>query len=353
MTLLSRLSPAPRLYFETAGGVEEPPPRRGRRYWIVARSLCRFLAVPLLPEAPTARQLEAIELEIKRSSPFSETGSYFHLGREVASVWIWDQAATRAAAAAVGADLARLRILPEPAMHPGGDDGVRLVASLDGVEGQNWAGGSLTASRWWRTIPDARSWMLFQQGASVHPDRIGRAIPNPQRLPWLQRPRTQRSRRLSFSLAETDLRLVAAALAAAIVIAYGYQGSQWLRLRADTAALAAEIKGRSNAVEPLLAWRTRALDNLASIQALRELDRYPSQLALMARIAEVLPREEARLTGWLYDRGQLDVELAADQPLDVVKLVRSLESVERFKAVAAERTGSHNDLRLRITIDPL
>jgi hypothetical protein len=279
MTLLSRLSPAPRLYFETAGGVEEPPPRRGRRYWIVARSLCRFLTVPLLPEAPTARQLEAIELEIKRSSPFSETGSYFHLGREVASVWIWDQAATRTAAAAVGADLARLRILPEPAMHPGGEDGVRLVACLEGVEGQNWAGGSLTASRWWRALPDARAWMLFQQGASVHPERIGRAIPNPQRLPWLQRPRTQRSRRLSFSLAETDLRLVAAALAAAIVIAYGYQGSEWLRLRADTAALAAEIKGRSAAVEPLLAWRMRQITATITAQ--------PSETALIALLARI------------------------------------------------------------------
>ena len=65
------------------------------------------------------------------------------------------------------------------------------------------------------------------------------------------------------------------------------------------------------------------------------------------------------VASWPLGRLQHDIPIEIDgarrveQPLDVVKLVRSLESVERFKAVAAERTGSHNDLRLHITIDPL
>ena len=73
----------------------------------------------------------------------------------------------------------------------------------------------------------------------------------------------------------------------------------------------------------------------------------------MARVTEVLPPGKTRFTAWIYDRGQLELGIASDRPLDVVKLVRSLEGIEHFKGVAAERTGADNSLRLHVTLDPL
>src|SRR5438876_3223281 len=137
IALAARLSPPPRLFFETPTGVEEPPPGRGRRYWIVARSLCRFFKVPLLAGASRGRQLDALTLEVKRLSPFDNTGWHLHLGDDFALIWLWDQSATRDAAAAVGIDVARLRVMPEPAMQSPGDEGLRLVETLHGVEGQH------------------------------------------------------------------------------------------------------------------------------------------------------------------------------------------------------------------------
>lgn len=353
IALAARLSPAPRLYFETASGIEEPPPGRGRRYWIVARSLCRFFTVPLLREVSRSRQLDMLALEVKRLSPFEETGSHLHMGDDFAGIWLWDQAVTRAAATAIGAEMSGLRVVPETAMLPPGTDGARLIETLDGIEGQHWVAGCLAASRWWRVVPDDHAWVRFQRGASLAPERLGGAAPQPIQLPWLTRPWTRTRQPRSFDLAETDMRLVAASIAAALMIVYGYQGAEWLRVTGNVGELGDEIGRRSAAIEPLLDARTRALDNQSAIRVLSELDRFPRQLSLMARVTEVLPAGQTRLTDWVYDRDQLDLGIAGDQPLDVVKLVRSLERLDHFKSVAAERTGTNNSLRLHVTLDPL
>ena len=350
---IARLTPGVQLYFETPNGVEMPPTRRGRRYWIVSRALCRFFKVGLLADAPRARQLDALSLEIKRLSPFEETGSHFHLGASFASVWLWDQRATRAAGQAVGIDIERLRILPEPALLAQAEDEVRLIETLDGVEAQCWVDGCLAASRWWPVLPDARAWVLFQRGASVSPERLATTVPSALRPGWLHRPWTKTRSSRSFHPTQVDLRLVAAGLAAFFLIAYAYEGAKWWRSTSDLGGLAGEIATRSNAIEPVLDARTQALGNLAAIRVLRGLDRFPGQLALMARVAEVLPQNQARLTAWTYDRGQLDLDISSSQPLDVVKLVRTLESIDHFKSVAAERTGSGNTLRLHVTVEPL
>jgi hypothetical protein len=319
----------------------------------VARSRCRFFNVKLLAGAARGPQFDALALEVRRLSPFAETGWHLDLGRDHAAIWLWDQGATRAAAAAVGVDIARMRVVPEPAMLPPGDDGVRLIETVDGVEGQHWLAGHLTASRWWSGLPSDRDWLMFQRGAALPPDRLGRETPPPFRLPWLVRPWTTTRRAGSLDLARIDLRLVAASVAAAAMIAYGYQGAEWWRVSRAAAGVADEVAQRSQAIEPLLEARSRALDNQSAIGLLHQFDRFPTQLSLMARVAEALPGTHTTLTAWVYDRGQLELGIAADQPIDVVKLVRALEGLDHFKSVAAERTGINNSLRLRVTLAPL
>jgi hypothetical protein len=341
-----RSAPAGRLYLETVGGVELPRAGRGRRYWIVSRGLCRFFRVPLLADAPRASQLDAIALDIRRLSPFAETGSHLHLGPGFAGLWLWDQRATQTAAAATGVDVSRLRVLPEPALRPAGEAGLRLVEGLDGVEGQYWTDRGLSASRWWPLPPDEREWLLFQRGAAAKPEEVTGTVPVPLRLGWVDRPWTRTRSGGVFDPSQIDLRLVAAGLAVVVLAGYGYQGARYLHARQAAAAQAGEIAARTAAIEPILNDRTRALDNLAAIGVLRELDRYPGQLALMARVAEALPQDGTRLDDWLYDRGQLELSIAGSRPLDVVRLVRALEGSGYFTAVAAERSGNNNTLRL-------
>jgi len=61
-----------------------------------------------------------------------------------------------------------------------------------------------------------------------------------------------------------------------------------------------------------------ALGNAAAIRRLHQLDPYPSQLALMARSPKSCQKTETHLAEWSYDRGQIEMTIAADHPLDAV-----------------------------------
>ena len=351
-SLMAWRSAPPRLYLHTRNGVQEPASGHGRRYWVVARELCRFFQIPLLPDAAVKRQLDALGLQIKRLSPFAETGSHFHFSPDFVSLWLWDQGAVQEAAASIGADIGRLRILPETALMPGATEGVRLVVTSNGIEGQSWSQASLAASRWWPALPDSRSWVLFQRGASVPPDRIAASLPQPQRLDWLNRPWTRAPASASHGLARIDLRLAAAGLGVAILIGYGYFGGEWLRLAREVHMASSQSAARLGALEPELQTRTTALANAAAIESLRKLDRFPSQLALMARVAEILPRNTAHFAEWTFEHGKLQVAVAADHRLDAVFFVRSLEKIPGLTGVAAEPLGNGNALRIRLTVEP-
>jgi hypothetical protein len=350
-TLAARLTGARRLYLETTVGVELPPRGRGRCYWIVARELCRFFRVPLLAEAARAHQRDALALDIRRLSPFELTGSHYHLSPGFASLWLWDQQRTQTAGAAVGVDVSRVRVLPEPALLPAMQSGVRLIETLRGFDGQYWDKGGLSASRWWPRVPDERAWILFLRGASVAPDLTSPVVPAAIHLSWLERRWTKTRNTNSFDLSRLDLRLVAAGAAAVLLVAYGYQVAESVRVGQDLRRLAQEIDARSTAIEPLLSARTQALDNQSAVRALRQLDPFPDQLSLMAQVAEVLPGDGTHFIEWLYDRGHLDLTLAGDQPLDVVRFVRLLERSGAFNGVAAERTGNNNTLRLGASVE--
>lgn len=349
--LLSRLLPAPRRYLHTSGGVREPAGGRGGRQWIVSRGLCRFFKVPLLPEAAASRQLDALKLQIERLSPFDEPGSCHHFGAGFVSLWLWDQEAVRLAAEAIGVDMARLRVLPETALLPPAAGGVRLVETLEGFEAQNWVEGSLAASRWWPSLPDARAWTLFQRGASVAPEHISPMPPRPVRLDWLDRPWPQSRGGGSFDIGRLDLRLAAGVVVAMLLIGYGYLGAEYLRLAHELSLVEAATAAQTHATQPELRARAQALENQAAIHTLHDLDRYPGQLALMARVTEILPKNETHLADWTWEHGQLQLTVAADHQLDALYFVRSLQKIDGFGNVAAERAGE-NSLRIRLTVAP-
>lgn len=348
---LSRFSAAPRLYLQTAAGVREPRGNRGRRYWVVSRGLCRFFKVPLLADAAAADQRDALRLELDRLSPYVDTGSHIDISGDFASLWLWDQEAVAAAAEAIGIEVERVVVLPETALLPKAAEGVRLVATLDGVEGQCWSGGGLAASRWWPAPPDDRAWVLFQRGASVAPDQLATTAPAPVQLDWLDRPWTREHAGGALDLGRLDLRLVIGAALGLVVLGYAYLGAEWLRLAYDIHGLRSVIAAHDKAIRPVLDARATALENLAAIRMLNGLDGYPSQLAVMAHVAEILPKVATRFTEWSYDHGQLAVTVASNHPLDALFFVRSLQRIDGFSNVAVERAENDNSLRIRLTID--
>jgi hypothetical protein len=345
-------STVPRLYLHTRNGVREPPPGRGRTYWVVARELCRFFRVPLLPGAAVKQQLDALALQTRRLSAYDETGSHCHFGADFISLWLWDQAFVRHAAEAIGVDISRLRVLPEGALVPSAAAGVRLIETLDGFEGQSWIDGGLAASRLWPAPPDDRAWVLFQRGASVPPDRITNTTPMAMQLDWLDRPWTRSRLSPALGLAQVNLPYVAAIAGAAILVAFGYFGSEWLRIERDIHTVKAQTAARSADVGPVVKARGTALADAAAADNLRKLDKFPSQLALMARIAEIMPQNETRFVEWAFERGQLQLTVAATHRLDALYFVKALQGIKGFTKVESERAFDENSLRLKLVVDP-
>ncbi len=352
LSTLTRWTSAPaRLYLHSTSGVREPPPGRGRHYWVVARELCRFFRVPLLPGAAVKQQLDALALQTKRLSAFAETGSHFHFAENFISLWIWDQGLVRDAADAIGVDIARLRVLPETALKPNVDEGVRLVETLDGVEGQSWSDGSLAASRLWPAPPDERAWVMFQRGASVPPDRITAVPPEPMQLEWLDRPWTRSRASSQLDLARVNVPMVAATIGAALLVAYSYLGAEWIRVERDIGVVRAQAASRSQELEPEMQARAKALKTVAEIETLRKLDPYPTQLWVMSNISDIMPQNDTHFTEWNFDRGKLQIGVAAGHRLDAIYFVRALQSIKGFKDVEAERATDDNSLRVRLAVD--
>jgi len=350
--LTTRFIPRPRLYLHRIDGVDDDVQGRGRRVWIVSRALCRFFKVPFLVEASAARQFDALKLQIERLSPFAQTGSHYHFGATAIGLWVWDARTIEEAADAAGVSAKRLMALPEAALQPTGD-GLRLVQCLDGVEGQYWVNGDLIASRWWPAIPDNRNWALFQRGASVSPDRLSSEPPEPVRLPWLAKSWTKTPIEGWVDIASFDLRVAAAGIGILLLVGYGYLGAEWLRLCWSASDTESQIAAVSNRNKPLTHARAAAIEDAAVITQLHALDLYPGPLTLMAWVASILPKNETHFTGWSYDRGQLEITLGAEHPLDATFFVRALDKIPGFKNVSAERAGGDNTLRIRLAIEPL
>ncbi len=344
--LAALLRPPPRLYRQRRDGVDLPDAGRGPRWWILSRGLCRFHRIPLAPGG--SRQ--SLTLAMARLSPFEETATHLHTGDRFVTAWLWDQGAAFAAAREAGLDPRQLRFLPETVLLPPQPEGLRLVETMDGVEAQYWNDGSLVASRWWAEPPDDQAWLLFQRGGSLPPDRLSAVPPRPLQLAWLERPWTRPRPGAKLALGRVDARLAAAALALPALVALGIQAGQAMRLSHDIGVLEREVAARSEDVRPILDARSRALDNLAAIRLWRDVDPYPGQLRLMALVARKLPANETHFTDWSFDRGQLEVTLAANRPLDTLSFVRGFEGADGFRNVTVERVGSDNALRIRLMV---
>jgi len=158
--------PYQRFFLQHRDGIERPSAWRGRRYWVVARSLCAF-RVFRLPDAERSSLRDFAALKVREWAPYEEVGFHLHLTRDAARVWVWDGARVRDGMLAMGIKPGRFAVLPETAVQERAADGVHLFACLEGFEGQMWSEGELKAGRWWAEMPNPEQWLEFQRAAGV------------------------------------------------------------------------------------------------------------------------------------------------------------------------------------------
>jgi hypothetical protein len=283
--------------------------------WVLARPWYRFKRFDL-KLVPRASRTAALNLQLQQWTPFTRSGYYLAWDENCALVFCWDAERVEQLTAGQGLKPARVRVLPETLLRPKHDAaGARLLVSLQGYEGQIWADGQLNFSRCWQHIPSSNEWLGFQRDAGCLPETQQQDVPMAQNLPLIDEPWAKESSGGGFSIDSwRDEKLAYFALSLLLLPPTGWYASQLNQYRLSNDRLQAEYAALQQEAAPVADARGHALQALARVQQLQAIDPYPSQLELMAWIAEKLIREGDRLTEWNYQDGKLQITLtlAAD-----------------------------------------
>ncbi len=340
-------SPSPNFFLQYRDRVDRPTVWRGRRYWVLSRSLCAFRSFRL-PTTARSDLRNFAAIRAREWAPFADVGFHVHLGADAARVWAWDAARVGDAMAVAGLRADRVAVVPETAVQAQAADGLRLVACLEGCEAQAWSGGELKASRWWPEPPSSHQWVEFQRTAGMPVDPLVHVPPVETPL-WRRRPWTSSGEGLGSSI-ERRQRELATAGGAILVALYGYFGAS---LTQHALALSA-VEGRVSAAErqaaPVFRDRTQAAANQEFLTNFAALSPYPSQLALFARVAEKLPRNGVRIVAWSYQEGDLQFTLLSPVPADILFYVQTYSAVPGFTDVTADRVDNDRTLRIKLRL---
>ncbi len=339
-----------RRYSQRLAATVPAPNRLGAAQWVLSRPLYRFCRFDL-KHVPKAQRTQALRLQIRQWSPYASPGQYVVWGQDDALVWAWDADRLEADLAAQELKPKSTRIIPESLLHPPLLSGLRLVACLDGVEGQLWQEQRLVHSRWWSEPPSAAEWLNFQRDAGIAPGQ-GDAVPAPQALPWLKQP-WAKTADLGWG-EDQALPHERWLIGGVILLLAGFttwHGIELIKTRQAVAQLRTQLAEAGQSAYPLLEARRKALDALARIETLRATNPYPAQLALLAEVAKQLPKDGAHLKEWDYQNGRLKMTVASPNKLSSSFLVKKLQDAGWFRNVQA--APSNDPTTLTLTMETL
>lgn len=308
--------------------------------WVVSRALCRYRFFDL-KTIPVNNRPQALELQLQQWSPFMRRGQYGVWTDDGAMVWCWDAERVAMDAASQSLNPKKMTLVPEPLMQPRQVDGLFLVRGLDGVEGQFWREQVLADCRWWAEAPSEAEWRNFQRDAGVMPEQQQVAVPAPLvpeelTAPWAK------SAQLGFA-GSSSQQLEGAVVFMAVLGLVGvtaWYGSTWLHTRQAMELRQAELKKAEQQSVPNREARQQALAALARIRTVQNIDIYPQQMEVMARIANSLPKDGTYLTEWDYQNGQLKISVASPNKINQGDLIKSLQDAGVVTGVRAVPGGA-------------
>lgn len=311
---------------------------------MLARSLCLHARFPVPKDLPPAKREAALRLKILEWSPHASPGMLIDWAETEAGVWIWDSQKVEETIRAAGLDPKRMTILPETALAEPGADGARIVAGLEGLEGQTWREGRLTASRWWPSPPSAEEWRRFQRAAALAPDLQSAVPPEPAPSLWRDTPWVRTNRRWLALVNEAGRMRLALAAAVILTLPIVYEGAALAHLKTRTFSAEATLSDLRRRADPVIKARLQAEAALDCVRALLQLDPYPDQLALLAKVGGQLPPNGTALGDWSFQNGDLRFTLTHQNPLDSSYYVRLFEALQIFERVRAEPQGDGKTL---------
>lgn len=337
-----------RRFFQGAEKIEPAANRLGVAQWVLARPLYRYRKFDI-SQVPKKNRPQALQLELGQWTPFAESSYYIGWRDDQALVWCWDRSKTEQAIRSQRLNPKRVQVLPETLLRSSMQDGVRLMHCVEGFEGQVWQQGALVHSRWWPHMPSAEDWLMFQRDASIAPETQQRQPPAAQSSPlgaspWL----TTTGDRAD---ANQNERLVVAASILLLMLPTLWYGINLYKTHQSKRHYQVVLAQLKQQVEPIMLARSQALDYLVRIRSLHAITQYPEQLALMSKVAEVLPNDKSYLKEWSFQSGKLKITLALPNEVASSTLVSNLQLAGYFRDVKA--LPSQNPRILTMQMDVL
>lgn len=322
-----------RRFIQGTEKTETPQNRFGALQWVLARPLYRFQTFDL-GQVPPKNRSQALRLELAQWTPFADSGYYVGWHGQQALVWCWDADLVRQAIAAQRLKPQRVRILPESVLQIPLQSGLSLVRCQKGYDAQLWRKDRLERSRWWSQLPTQDEWLTFQRDAGITPSEQQLQPPAPcvsllNLQPWVKEAES------SDGLAIQLERMIIALAIFLLSLPTFWNGFGLYNMRQATAQLHEQQVQLQREAEPIIKARSLALDHLMRINALHALAPFPEQLALMARVAEVLPQDNSYLKNWDFRSGQLKITIASTSDISTTSLIGVLQQTGFFRDVKA------------------
>jgi len=325
-----------------------------------------------MSDIPLAEWKNALDILIQQWSPFKETGRYIVSGtgyeaeprnqieprnqfephnqpREIAQVWIGDEAERFIAMKDAGKNISR--IFPETILYPPPEtDTLRLVICVEGIEAQIWKEGILIASHHWKRDISPKEWVKFLLANDMNPSI---QIPEPEAVQMLNQPWGKSSDNYSqFKIPKAAFQMITGVLIFFLI----WQSVGIWRWHQGEKILNEQISLLTQEAEPLLNARSRAISCKDNADKLLSLNAYPPQLNMMAAIADNLS-QNIRLAEWHYNQGRVAFTLKGihseqGKDLDPRYYVETYQKLPYFKEVSAEKGVSPDELVVKMECTP-
>ena len=314
---------------------------------IISRELCHFETMPTTAGGQSFRRYEAAKLSAKARTPIQNPAFYFDWGQDQIGIWSWSKSLTEGLTDFEG------EVLPETVLHPPLDNGARLVATIDGFEGQVWRNRQLIASRWWPRRPEASEWTGFLRASRVF--EASADIPAPlDPVEFLDRPvNAQPYTALLDRLRAINWRDMTALALVFVVVPSLFFFGQWAHLSLTKQSLTAEVASLSEQTAEISAARQSAQN------ASNELTAYAASLnrnhpaALLASVSEELAQFSIRLEAFEQTDNRLTLNLRTNDGFAPEALVRAMESNAQLNNVSIEPGRGAGEWTLSARLEPV
>jgi hypothetical protein len=300
---------------------------------------------------PENKKKALLRVQVRRWAPFSNAQFVAQWAGSRACVYAWNEDEVKTAILTAGFSERRCIVYPETFLRPPFENGPRLVAAIDGFEGQVWQDGFLAFTRWWPRAPSQLEWGMFLRAAGTQLPPQGAAVPAPSRTDFLDLP-WQRQEGLGGAWMAFEEPRYAAAAAIVLLAPFVYLSVEYLTLAVANARVTNAIETLSIETQGIRKLRSEALANLDQVEDYLSLEVYPSQFEILTLALGLLQNMNIKIPEWTYDFGQLSFTMRSDREMDPTFFITAFERSGFFANVTATRTGQDGHMRMRMDVLP-